>query len=242
MTVLPRREVPGRNPWLCALLVGLLLAGDAAQAAFNVDNLKRGNTVPPRPEQALIFGTVKVLDEAGRTSFPSDALFPRLPGLRLYGLERGGKRTFAREGLVINPDGTYAAWVPRGDYALTATWPDEDNDLQVAIIALIRAPGEGRVFYAGELVVETAATGIVFKHLPSPYEVRDVTVVEGSAEAARRTLERRSGPLPGPTWILLWCTQGVPSGADPGNAGSLGRLDAGCGSTVTESRPPLPEP
>ncbi len=224
-----------RHPGELAVIAGalLLLTISPVQAAFRTDNLERGKTVTARADQGLIFGTLRVLDEAGRTSFPSDAIFPRVPGLRLFGLWPKGKRSFSLKGLAINPDGTFGAWVPGGDYALVATWPDEDGDLETAVVALLRVPGDGRVFYTGELVVETQATGVFWKQFPSAYEIANVTAILGAAEIARQKLEKRAGSLPGPVWTLPWCTEGVPPDADPGNARSLARLDAGCGSTLT---------
>lgn len=232
----PRREL--HQDSLAGLLAVLLLAGCVGQPVFRTDNLNPGTAVSPRPGQSLIFGSLKALDEAGHTRFPSDAIFPPLPSLRLYGLSATGSRTLSLQGLAIHSDGTFAAWLPAGDYALFATWPDAEGDLDLMEIAVIRLPADGGVYYTGELVLETRSTGVFWKNLPSAFEVTHVTSTLGAAEVTQAKVERRSGTLPGPARELLWCTEGVPPGIDPGNARNLARLDEGCGSTVTAPRAP----
>jgi hypothetical protein len=229
------------------LLASVALA--AGCATFEVDAPVPGQPIAPRAGQSLVFGTLRVVDEAGEIHFPRPAvpavaglLEPRSaqPHLSLLGLLPGGGRSLEWQGWSVEADGSYAIWVPAGDYALLAIHPGEDDSLaagpelypfSVDVAGLLRVPGDGGAVYTGELTLVVRFRSFEFKDGAQLYDVVDTDAVAASPSGARQVLERRYGPLRAPPATRPWCTRDLPGLRDERNARSLGLLDAGCGSS-----------
>jgi len=230
----------------------LVLASAALAAGcttFKVEVPAAGEAIVPRAGHSLVFGTVRLVDEAGEVRFPRPAgpaavelLLPQSPrpSLSLLGLHRSGTRSLQWQGWHVEADGSYAIWVPAGDYALLAIHPGEQESLggdtqlyptNVDIAGLLRVPGDGGAIYAGELTLVLRFRPLHWKDGSQLYDVVDANAAAAPLPEAQRTLEQRYGPLQAPLVQRLWCTRELPGLRDESNARSLGLLDQGCGSS-----------
>jgi hypothetical protein len=218
-----------------ALRLLAMLSFLSLTACFSIESPSRGQPIEARAGQGLIFGRIRVMGFAGEVYFPENpgtsdplSLQPPTPHLQLMRLGPSGGRRLAVSGLTLNDsDGSFAAWVPAGDYALLAFSPEHHNEANVNEIALLRVPADAVAVYTGDLVITVAVRSLEWKNLSKIYDLRGADVVEGPLLDEQRALEQRYGPLPRPPAVSLWCT-GELWLQDPGNAHSRALLDRGC--------------
>lgn len=232
-----RRRWRAGAPWTLATplrLVAMLCLASLA-GCFTVESPDRGQPLEPRAGQSLIFGRVEIVGLGGEEYFPESrrasglwSLVTPRPHLNLMKLGPRGGRGMATSELAVRPDGSFAAWVPVGDYALLAISPSDGHEATVDEIALLRVPTGELAVYTGDLIITVEISILESMDLSELYYVRGANVDEGSLPDAQNSLEQRHGPLSRQPAVSLWCTNDLPGLIDQYNARSRKLLDRGC--------------
>lgn len=218
---------PGANPPLRRVAVALLLAA-ALAACASVENARPGRSLGPRPDQSLVFGSIRFFRD-GKEYFPWDAFDESAEErhVRLMPLDH----VAAAGEFWPGADGSLAIWIAPGDYALLGTDAGVSQyPPSFEVLALLRVPKEAVAVYAGEFVSETRTPRPEEGWVLSTRRFGAMRVQADSLPAARAALERRLGALPAEPVPSPWCVRAdLPAFSDPGlRTRARELLDLGC--------------
>ena len=233
------RPVPARRPSsgapvcrkILLRVLGVLCIASLA-ACFSVEFQQPGQPIEPHAGMALLVGQIQVFDEAGHRSTVQSRLYS---SMCLMHLGISGTRS-VEPGLQPDADGSFALWVPPGDYALIAPVPsygtDENSNMYTEELALLRVPTGELVVYTGNLVI--TAKMVVSEGMFSRgtyFNLTPARVVADPLEMVQKSLEQKYGPLSRSPVAAPWCIGHSPGIVDPLNAGARAVLDSNCGNS-----------